>query len=142
MTHVMKNTGRPDGMSTTEIEENAQVFIIAGAETTASYLTGLLFHLLCNRSKLDILVKEIRSAFSQEDDISIAATTGLKYLGAVIQEGMRIFPPGKSSSPFTYYHPLTHVPAPQGVQRVTPRSGAMIAGKHVAGSTFVGINRK
>lgn len=142
MTHVLKHKGTADGMTNAEIEENSQVFIIAGAETSASYLTGLLYHLLRNKSKLDKLTKEIRSTFSTEDDINMASLPRLEYLAAVIQEGMRIFPPGKLPCSCPLHLALTLVTAPQGVQRVTPKKGAMIAGKYVPGSILVGINRK
>lgn len=68
---------------------------MAGSETTASLLSGVIYYLLKNPSVLEKLVKEIRSAFPTEDTITIASVSSLKYEFAVLQEGLRIFPPGE-----------------------------------------------
>lgn len=68
---------------------------MAGSETTASLLSGVIYYLLKNPSVLEKLVKEIRSAFPTEEAITIASVSSLKYESAVLQEGLRIFPPGE-----------------------------------------------
>jgi cytochrome P450 len=87
----------PTGMSFEELEDTCVQITLAGSETTASLLSGVTYHLLHNRSILEILVKEIRTSFQNEDEINMVSTSGLKYELAVIEEGLRIFPPGELS---------------------------------------------
>lgn len=53
--------------------------IIAGSETTATFLTGALYLLLKNPSYLDRVKLEIRSSFKSEDDITFASVENLPY---------------------------------------------------------------
>jgi hypothetical protein len=46
----------------------------------------MIYHLLQNPSKLQILTKEIRSSFKTEEEIKGPAINNLKYLNAVINE--------------------------------------------------------
>lgn len=39
------------------------------------------------------LIKEIRTAFRQNDDITFAGISKLTYLAAVVQEALRMYPP-------------------------------------------------
>jgi cytochrome P450 len=91
-----------------EVIVNGALFIIAGTETTAGYLTGLLNQLLRpqNRHVFDKLVAEIRSNFENDADLKFEDLTKLPYLTAVIEEGHRIFPS-----------------APIGFVRTVPRGG-------------------
>jgi cytochrome P450 len=84
-------------MSFEELEDCCVQITLAGSETTASLLSGVTYYLLSNPSILDKLVKEIRTTFQNEDSITMVSTSGLKYELAVIEEALRIFPPGKSS---------------------------------------------
>lgn len=89
------------GMSTGEIVENANILIIAGSETTATQLSGATFHLLTNRDKYDKLVKEIRSSFASEDEITLLGVNNLEYMNAVFEESFRMcmIPPAAPCSP-------------------------------------------
>lgn len=82
-------------MSIEELEDTCVQITLAGSETTASLLSGVLYYLLINPSIFETLVKEIRTAFQTEGEITMASTGSLKYELAVIEEGLRIFPPGK-----------------------------------------------
>lgn len=97
------------GMNPDEIGENANILILAGSETTATLLSGTTFWLLKNPKIHQKLVKEIRSVFAKEDDITSITITDAKYLLAVLSEGLRIYPP-----------------SPGGLGRVTPRGGAIV----------------
>ncbi|KAH7260383.1 cytochrome P450, partial [Fusarium solani] len=70
-----------------------------GIETTATLLSGVTFQLLTNKSKLDKLVSEIRSSFDAEDDITLERVNQLSYLLAVLNEGLRIYPPVPTGLP-------------------------------------------
>lgn len=82
-------------MSFEELEDTCVQITLGGSETSASLLSGVVYYMLINPSILETLVKEIRTSFRTEDEIGIASTSGLKYEHAVIEEGLRIFPPGK-----------------------------------------------
>lgn len=97
---------------------NGALFIIAGTETTAGFLTGLFNQLLRpnNRFIFDRLTAEIRAAFTSDDGINYEALNKLPYLTAVIEEGLRIFPS-----------------APIGFVRTVPAGGDTISGHFVPG---------
>lgn len=54
-----------------------------------------MYYLLINPPILETLLKEIRKTFHTEDEINMVNTSRLKYELAVIEEALRIFPPGK-----------------------------------------------
>jgi cytochrome P450 len=69
MTHVQRHTGTPTGMSIEELQETCNALMLGGSKTTASALSATIYFLLKNPSKLEILIKEIRSTF-QKNPIS------------------------------------------------------------------------
>ncbi|KAH8146325.1 uncharacterized protein LAJ45_09518 [Morchella importuna] len=101
-----------------EMRSNSQLIIVAGSETTATFLSGTSFYLCRNPATYKKLVDEIRGAFSSYDEITGLATESLPYLKAVIDEGLRIYPP-----------------VPMGMPRVSP--GETIDGKYVPEGTIV-----
>ncbi|KAF2401786.1 benzoate 4-monooxygenase cytochrome P450 [Trichodelitschia bisporula] len=103
-----------------EMYTNANLFMIAGTETTATLLSGLTYHLLRNPPALARLVAEIRTAFPVEADISIERLQHLKYLHACIEEGLRMFPPVSN-----------------GLPRIVPVGGAAVDGVWVPGGAAV-----
>jgi cytochrome P450 len=87
---------RQDGhlkMTDSEMENNSIIFIIAGSETTATLLSGCTYLLLKNPDCMAKLVEEIRAAFQDESEISMARCGELKYLTAVLTEASRLYPP-------------------------------------------------
>lgn len=114
MTRVLRNNG-DTGMSVGEIEATFAVLAVAGAETTATALTGIFFHLAKNRHVLERVTKEVRSRFDSEEDMTAEnLATKMPYLSAVIEEGLRFCPPVPSGSP-----------------RIVPRGGAMVCGNWI-----------
>ena len=77
-----------------EVIVNGALFIIAGTETTAGFLTGLFNQLTrsVNKHILRKLTEEIRTSFKSEADLRFEELVKLPYLTAVIEEGLRIFP--------------------------------------------------
>ncbi|KAK4955890.1 hypothetical protein LTR10_006829 [Elasticomyces elasticus] len=112
-----------EGMSEGEMLNNATVLILGGSETSATTLSGATYLLLTNPEKMTRLVNEIRSEFKSSDDIDALSVGRLKYLLAVIEEAMRVYPP---------------VPAP--VQRLAPKGGGVACGKHVPEGTSVSVS--
>lgn len=88
------------------------ILTIAGSETTQTFLTAVTYFLLKYPETLRRLSGEIRGAFSDPEKINDVETNRLLYLFAVIEEGLRLFPP-----------------VPEGLPRYSP--GAMIDGYYV-----------
>jgi len=105
-----------------EIILNAALFIVAGSETTANALSGILARLLYNKDKYAILVDEIRSTFKDESEIRIEKLSEMTYMNAVLEEGLRI-----------------HPPIPTGLLRTVPKNGDTIDGHWVPGGTAVSV---
>ncbi|MCJ1417500.1 hypothetical protein MMC32_003844 [Xylographa parallela] len=104
-----------------QVVAEANTLIVAGSETTATFLSGVTFHLLHNRSTLEKLNDEVRSTFTSSSEINGDSTARLTYLHAVIEEGLRIYPPVSF-----------------GLPRVSP--GATIDGHYVPQGTTVSTN--
>ena len=90
------------------------IYSIAGSETTATALSCITYYLQKNPTILQKLQKEIREAFTSYDQINNNSTTPLRYMNAVILEGMRMYPP---------------LPFP--LPRVVPQGGTVIDGNFV-----------
>ncbi|CZR53260.1 related to cytochrome P450 CYP3/CYP5/CYP6/CYP9 subfamilies [Phialocephala subalpina] len=109
-------------MSEEEMIANSMAVIVAGSETLTAALAGTINALLTHAKERKTLVKEIRSCFKDEDEISVQSTKSLLYLTAVLQEGLRLFPP-----------------LPDNMHRAVPSGGATIAGHHLPEGIVVGI---
>lgn len=121
--YVMKQQDKGD-LNANEVIVNGALFIIAGTETTAGFLTGL-FNLLTQPENTHILRKltqEIRQAFKSDVDINFQDLNKLEYLGAVIDEGLRMFPS-----------------APIGFTRSVPEGGDTVCDQFIPGGTTVSV---
>lgn len=107
-----------------EMDANAVVFLIAGSETTATTLSGSTYLLLKDPAVYARLVREIRTTFTAATDITIDAVNKLPYLLAVMQEGLRYYPP-----------------VPTGFPRVVPGAGHEISGTFIPGGTSVYVSQ-
>ena len=81
------------GVTMAEFISNASTLTIAGSDTTSTVLSGTTYYLVKNPEKLQRLTREVRSAFSSEDEININTVNGLPYLLACLNEVMRVYPP-------------------------------------------------
>jgi len=111
------------GLTPEKMYSNASIFMLAGTETTATLLSGLTYYLVKSPDKMDKLVREIRDAIRGDDGFTLERLQRLKYLGACIEEGLRLYPP---------------VPTP--LWRVTPREGTTICGEHIPGGFRVAVS--
>ncbi|SPO00330.1 related to cytochrome P450 CYP3/CYP5/CYP6/CYP9 subfamilies [Cephalotrichum gorgonifer] len=123
MTHLLLAEEKGQ-MPMESVLSNAPVLVVAGSETTATLLSGATFYLSQHPRVYKLLVEEIRSAFQGPSEITVASTGGLKYLLAVLDEALRLYPPLVNNH-----------------TRLTPAGGAMIAGRWVPPNTMVGINQ-
>lgn len=72
---------------------------MAGYDTTATALAGVTYLLATNPQAMNKLAQELRAAFSNDEEIGILSTQNLPYLKAVIDEALRVYPPGGSGMP-------------------------------------------
>ncbi|KAI1491664.1 cytochrome P450 [Biscogniauxia mediterranea] len=101
-----------------QLRTQSIVLTVAGSETTSTFLSGVTYFLLKNPGALETLQREVRAAFASPDDITGDATSQLPYLRAVVDEGLRLFPP-----------------VSLGLQRVSP--GASVDGHWIPAGTRV-----
>lgn len=87
---------------------------IAGSETTATTLAVLFYYVCTTPSAKRELEREILSAFSAYGDINATSAASLRYLHAVCQEALRMFPP-----------------LPLGLPREVPKGGETVDGFYV-----------
>lgn len=96
------------------IEAHAGLLIIAGSETTATFLSGVTYLLLQNPEALAKLTHEVRSTFTSEGEITINTASRLTYILACLDEALRCYPP-----------------VPGGLPRVVPAGGKTLCGHFV-----------
>ncbi|KAH8670784.1 averantin oxidoreductase [Xylariales sp. PMI_506] len=110
------------GVSQNEIILNSALFIVAGSETTASLLSGLLMWLLRTPHAYARITAELRLAFSDPQSMTFLQLQELPYMNACIDEALRIFPP-----------------VPTGLTRTVPAGGDTVVGEFLPGGTTVSV---
>ncbi|KAF2102014.1 isotrichodermin C-15 hydroxylase [Rhizodiscina lignyota] len=125
MFYATKHQGNEDiGLTQPELHSDMFILINAGSETTATTLSGATYFLLKHPEKLKRLQGEIRSRFNSLDEITIEAVNSMPYLIAVLQEGLRFYPP-----------------VPTGFPRKVPAGGDRISGYEVPEDTSVYVSQ-
>jgi cytochrome P450 len=119
MSYVLRHNDEK-GMSREEINATFNLLMIAGSETTATLLSGCTYLLQKHPQVLRKLEAEIRGAYSSDEDITMTNVGQLKYLEAVIEESLRLYPP-----------------VPVALNRTTPPEGAEICGQWIPGNVSV-----
>ncbi|KAI6377235.1 hypothetical protein MCOR31_001300 [Pyricularia oryzae] len=119
MSYMLKNND-DKGMSEGEIISNSALLIIAGSETSASYLAGVTYHLYTYPYVMKKLTSLIRSSFATEAEITSSSLAQLEYLTAVLKEAGRTYPA-----------------LPSGQPRLVTETGAFISGEMVPPGTLV-----
>lgn len=123
LSRVLRYNDRKEKMTDQEIISNATLFVAAGTETVTTVLSALT-HLITKDSRvMSKLAAEIRETFSSEEEITIQSVSQLEYLTACIRESLRKFPP-----------------IPEGLPRIVPSEGEVIAGQWIPGGTFVQVS--
>ncbi|KAH0443053.1 hypothetical protein CcaCcLH18_01166 [Colletotrichum camelliae] len=89
---------RAGEVSKEEMTAHVSTIAIAGGETVATTLSALTCFLGQNPEKLGLLSQEIRTAFKAYDEITGSKAQQLPYLQAVINEGLRLFPPASGGA--------------------------------------------
>ncbi|KAK4197812.1 putative cytochrome P450 [Triangularia verruculosa] len=124
MSHVIdqiENDGLA-GFTMDHVNSTFMVLTIAGSETTATTLCGIVNYLAGNPAKLSILTHEIRDRYSSPTEMTLESLKHMPYLNAVIEEGLRLCPP-----------------VPWLPPRQTPEGGSTVCGVALPGGTAVSI---
>ncbi|KAF2091421.1 benzoate 4-monooxygenase cytochrome P450 [Saccharata proteae CBS 121410] len=107
-----------------EMLANAEVFMIAGTETTATLLSGCTFYLLKNPDVMKKLAEEVRGSFASKEEMTLESLRRLPFMNACLEEALRMYPP-----------------VPVGLPRRTPRQGFEVCGKLVPGNVTIMISQ-
>lgn len=90
---LTKNNNEKDAsMTHDELTLTSAVILIAGSETSATVLSGIMYNLADNPEVQKKAQVEIRSAFQSDQDMTLLSLSRLKYLSAVIEESLRCYP--------------------------------------------------
>lgn len=83
--------GEEVGFTFEELKSVTSDMLMAGSESMATVLTGIVFQLIRNPCVHEKVKAEVRSTFSRDQEISFKTTSppALPYLGGVIKEGIR-----------------------------------------------------
>ncbi|KAF1967614.1 cytochrome P450 [Bimuria novae-zelandiae CBS 107.79] len=89
-----------NGFSMDELWGESNLLIIAGSDTTSTAMAATFFYLAHNPATLQKLCQEIRTSFSDVEEIVSGPTLGgCAYLRACIDESMRMTPPVAGALP-------------------------------------------
>ena len=113
MHHILNAKG--PAATPKEIASHYNVIMMAGAVTTAAFLSGVLYYLGINRQALRKLQDEVRSVFSDTEAINSKSLLSCIYLNAVVEEGLRIYPPAGAAH----------------LSRIVPKGGCEISGSFI-----------
>lgn len=113
MYHIVNSKGPK--ATDKEIASHFNVIMMAGAVTTATFLAGVTYYLAQNKRALSRLQTELRSKFHSLDEIVSRDLLKCEYLTAVVEEGLRIYPPAGAGH----------------LSRIVPQGGAEIDGVFV-----------
>ncbi|KAH6644308.1 putative cytochrome P450 oxygenase [Boeremia exigua] len=93
MDYILRSRGEAHEVTDEELVHNADLFMVAGSETTATVLLGVTYYLLKTPQAYKRVTEEIRTAFDRAEDINFKeASTRLPYMLCCLTEAMRIFP--------------------------------------------------
>ena len=96
--HYLLQADDPEGgpgFTPLELRAETEVLLAAGFDTTSAVLAAMFFYLTRNACAYAKLVQEIGQTFARVDDIATGQLlSSCRYLRAVIDETMRMSPPG------------------------------------------------
>lgn len=110
------------GLSRDEHYAIANELMFAGTETTASALSGVVYFLLRSPAWLKRLTGELRSQYGSTEDLDMSSLQSNQVLNAVLQEGLRLYPP-----------------LPSGLPRIVPPGGTNVKDYFIPERTRIAI---
>ncbi|KAI5867891.1 cytochrome P450 [Durotheca rogersii] len=94
MDYFLRSRGQAHGLTDTELTANSDLLMIAGSETTATLLSGVMYWMLKSPHALRRATEEVRDAFGSDEVITLnEARAKLPYMIACLEEALRLFPP-------------------------------------------------
>jgi len=122
VTYLVERSGGIENINLPEMHSNSTLIILGGSETSATALSGGIYHLSRNPEKFKKLVDEVRTQIKTPEDFTLNNLAHLTYLNACLEESMRIYPPVAGYLP-----------------RTAPKEGCMVAGYFVPPFTQASI---
>ncbi|KAI3286471.1 hypothetical protein DTO002I6_8142 [Penicillium roqueforti] len=122
MSYLLRHTNEPR-LSEAEIAVSSITWIIAGSETTATLMSGLVYLLLKNPCTLQKVTSIIRSDFPNTTRMTFQELQKHDYVNAVLSEALRLYPPAADS-----------------LFRVVPAQGGIVADEFVPPNTSVTVH--
>ncbi|EOA87503.1 uncharacterized protein SETTUDRAFT_154174 [Exserohilum turcica Et28A] len=119
--YVLNNSG--EIMSRPLMNANANMLMVAGTETTATTLTAVTYLLINNPEKMKKLTLEVQ-AFSGISELTSPVLQKMRFLNAVIEEALRMYPVGQVGL---------------GSQREIAVGGNVVCGQFLPGGTEVAV---
>jgi cytochrome P450 len=110
----------PSDRSDFDRSQDAQLAVIAGADTNAITISNACYLLCCHTKYQAKLYTELKDLPVSNGLIDDEHLVGKPYLSAIINEVLRLYPP-----------------VPSGLQRLTPPEGATIAGRFIPGDMII-----
>jgi hypothetical protein len=139
MYHILTSKGPKADPA--EIASHFNVIMMAGAVTTATFLAGVTYYLGHNKHATFRLQQELRSRFNSLDDINSKELLNCEYLNAVVEEGLRIYPPAGAGHLSRIVPPggceIDGEFIPEGVSCSKALGREMLTRKHRRGSQFI-----
>ncbi|KAK7424018.1 hypothetical protein QQX98_000628 [Neonectria punicea] len=117
-----RSNPRPSNQQTLDLYGDANLVVVAGSDTTSASLTCIFLELATHPRACIELQIELDEFFLQHEGPEHVALSKLKYLQAVIDEAMRLYPA-----------------VPSGLQRMTPPEGLKIGDTFIPGNMTVQV---
>ena len=89
MKYILENNDKK-GMTKEEINSTASLLVLAGSGTSSAACAAAVWFSLKNPPVMRRLKEEIRGAFTEYEDITVASASKLSYLHAVLLEALRM----------------------------------------------------
>jgi cytochrome P450 len=89
------------GFTREQLHSDANLLVAAGSDGVAIALSPSMFYLLQNPQTLQKCTHEIRTSFSNTDEICYPTVNNLLYINAIFEESLRTSPPIPSALPRT-----------------------------------------
>ncbi|OLL22532.1 Isotrichodermin C-15 hydroxylase [Neolecta irregularis DAH-3] len=86
----LANVEETDADRESRLNTIGHVFLVAGGDSISGFLTSTMYYILKTPRVYRKLYEEVSSAFSSKEDITASQASHLKYVSAVIEEGLRI----------------------------------------------------
>lgn len=86
------------GISDSALSTNAATLVGAGSDTTAAGVLGTIYLILAHPKAHARVKREILSAFSHKNEITVKTVSQLNFLMACILESLRLYPPSMNGN--------------------------------------------